>query len=185
VTAEQAPRSPLVHRAPDLGSIETATGGSVRIAEVPLLTQLDLRFDPVLGSRLPWPLPARPNTYEAAPPGDVLWLGPDEWLLVGPEPARDLIAGLDEALAGEHHSVVDVSAARAVVEMNGPGALDLLSKGCGLDLHPRSWGAGKCAQTLLARVPVIVQQRGETTRVFVRPSYGDYLADWLLDAVAG
>jgi sarcosine oxidase subunit gamma len=157
----------------------------VRIAEVPLLTQLDLRCDPTLAARLPWPLPARPNTYEGGPFTDVLWLGPDEWLLVGPEPVRDLIAGLDESLASEHHSVVDVSAARAVVEVSGPGALDLLSKGCGLDLHPRSWRTGGCTQTLLARVPVILQQRGEATRIFVRPSYGDYLVDWLLGAVGG
>jgi sarcosine oxidase subunit gamma len=39
-----------------------------------------------------------------------------------------------------------------------------------------------CAQTLLARVPVILQERDLATRVFVRPSFAGYLVDWLLDA---
>jgi sarcosine oxidase subunit gamma len=115
-----------------------------------------------------------------------LWLGPDEWLIVGPSQTTDgLIADLEQALAGEHHSLVDVSAARAVLELTAPDALELVSEGCGLDLHPRSWHAGDCAQTLLARVPVILQQRGDAIRIFVRPSFGDYLVDWLLDARTG
>ena len=31
------------------------------------------------------------------------------------------------------------------------------------------------AQTMLAKAPVILQQRGEITRVFVRPSFAEYL----------
>jgi sarcosine oxidase subunit gamma len=166
--------------------VEKTTNGRVLIAEVSLPTQIDLRSNPALASRLPFPLPARPNTFVTGPSADVLWLGPDEWLLVAPAgTAHELLAELDEVDAGEHHSVVDVSAGRSVFDLTGPGALELLSKGCGLDLHPRSWGQGACAQTLLARVPVILQQREAATRIFVRPSFGDYLVDWLLDAGVG
>lgn len=186
MTAEQAPVSPLAHRARDLASVERTTNGRVLIAEVPLPTQIDLRSDPALAPRLPFPMPARPNTFVAGPPADVLWLGPDEWLLVAePDTGHNLVSELNAALAGEHRSVVDVSAGRSVLDLAGSGALELLSKGCGLDLHPRAWGPGDCAQTLLARVPVILQQRDDATRVFVRPSFGDYLVDWLLDAGVG
>jgi sarcosine oxidase subunit gamma len=186
VTAEQTPVSPLAHRAGDLASVEKTTNGRVLIAEVPLPTQIDLRSDPALAPRLPFPLPARPNTFVAGPSADVLWLGPDEWLLVAERDTGDnFVSELNAALAGEHRSVVDVSAGRSVFDLTGPSALELLSKGCGLDLHPRSWGPGDCAQTLLARVPVILQQREAATRIFVRPSFGDYLVDWLLDASIG
>ena len=39
-------------------------------------------------------------------------------------------------------------------------------------------------QTLLARVPVILQERGDATRVFVRPSFADWLRSWMVDRVA-
>jgi sarcosine oxidase gamma subunit len=36
-----------------------------------------------------------------------------------------------------------------------------------------------CAQTLLARIPVLLQERGDATRVFVRSSFAGYLVTWL------
>jgi sarcosine oxidase subunit gamma len=81
-----------------------------------------------------------------------------------------------------HHSIVDVSASRAVIELASPDRHDLLSSGCGLDLHHRAWRDGMCAQTLLARVPVILQERARETLVLVRPSFFDYLVDWFADA---
>jgi sarcosine oxidase subunit gamma len=71
-----------------------------------------------------------------------------------------------------------------VLEVGGPRSWELLSTGCSLDLDPRVRVAGMCAQTLLARVPVILHERDAATRVFVRPSLANYLADWLLDAAA-
>jgi sarcosine oxidase subunit gamma len=79
-------------------------------------------------------------------------------------------------------SIVDVSANRATIELEGPGRLELLAHGCGLDLHPRSWRSGQCAQTLLARVPVLLQELGDSTRLFVRPSLAGWLLDWALVA---
>jgi sarcosine oxidase, subunit gamma len=89
-----------------------------------------------------------------------------------------IAAELGGALDGEHHAVVDVSANRTVVELTGDGRVDLLAQGCGLDLHPRAWRPGSCAQTLLGRVPVLLQERDHATRVFVRASFAAHLADW-------
>jgi sarcosine oxidase subunit gamma len=60
----------------------------------------------------------------------------------------------------------------------------VLAAGCALDLHPRAFGPGRCAQTLLARAAVILEQTsGEPAyRIYVRPSFAGYLADWLRDA---
>ncbi len=87
---------------------------------------------------------------------------------------------LGSSLAGVHHSVVDVSANRATLDLEGPNRRALLEAACGIDLHPRSWSTWSCAQTLLARVPVILQERPDATRVFVRPSFAGYLLDWLV-----
>jgi sarcosine oxidase, subunit gamma len=165
-------RSPLADRAEDLAAV-----GAV---EVGFLAKVNLRVDPALAARLAFALPPAPNTWRLAGGREVLWLGPDEWLMVAePASAPAILEELERALEGVHHAVVDVSADRAVVELTGDNRMDLLTRGCGLDLHPRSWRDGMCAQTLLARVPVLLQEREHATRVFVRPSFAGHLVDWL------
>jgi sarcosine oxidase subunit gamma len=127
--------------------------------------QWSLRIDPSLTKGLP----TDPNTWSAEGAREFLWLGPDEWLVIGGEP---------DALNG-HYSIVDVSANRRVIQLTGDDRLELLSQGCGVDLHPQSWRAGMCAQTLLAHVPVILQERANATRVFVRPSLEEWLKSWV------
>jgi sarcosine oxidase subunit gamma len=114
-----------------------------------------------------------------------LWLGPDEWLITAPE-NRDLLARVRRAVTGRRASVTDVSAAHTVVEFTGPNACMLLQKGCSLDLHRRAFGPGRCAQTLVARAQIILDQldAGPTYRLFVRPSFARYLCDWLIDAAS-
>jgi sarcosine oxidase, subunit gamma len=168
-------RSPLHGRARELAAVGAA--------EVAFLAQVDLRADPALAARVPFPLPPEPDAWTAGGGREALRLGPDQWLVVGaPGSAPAIVAELGGALAGEHHSVVDTSANRTVVELAGDGRLDLLAQGCALDLHPRAWRPGRCAQTLLARVPVLLQEREAATRVFVRASFAAHLAGWLHDA---
>jgi sarcosine oxidase subunit gamma len=142
-----------------------------------------------VGDALGTTLPAA-NAVAPATRGAVLWLGPDEVLVVGRDgAAAGLVAQLTAALAGARGSVVDVSAARAGVEVAGERARDVLAKGCSLDLHPRVFTPGRCAQTLLARANVIVWHLGENLydggyRVLTGASFAGYLADWLSDAAA-
>jgi sarcosine oxidase subunit gamma len=179
VTADALARSPLAGREDDLAVVGAA--------EVPFLAQVAVRID-VRGALGPHPLagepggpPTAPNTWSAVGDREWLWLGPDEWLVLGPAgSAAGIVDELEERLAGRHHSVVDVSANRAALELSEADRLELLAQGCGLDLHPRSWTPGRCAQTLLAGVPVLLQERDRATRIFVRPSFAGWLVDWLL-----
>jgi sarcosine oxidase subunit gamma len=183
VTVDGRARSPLARRAEDLRRARDNTRRAVVIAELPLLAQIDVRVAPQEAGGAPYSLPREPNTVSVTGEVEVLWLGPDEWLAVGPPgSAHEIQSSLAGALRRVHHSIVDVSANRAVLELSGPGGHGLLAKGCALDLAPPAWVAGRCAQTLLGRVGVILQERSDATRVFVRPSFGDYLVDWLLDA---
>jgi sarcosine oxidase, subunit gamma len=178
VTADPAARSPLAGRAADLAAVGAA--------EVAFPAQLSLRLDPAEAARLPLPLPVEPNTWSRGGGRETLWLGPDEWLVVAePGSAPALAEELELALQGLHHSVVDVSANRAVLELAGADRFELLAQGCRLDLHPRAWRQGGCAQTLLGRVPVLLQERGHATRIFVRASFAVHLADWLVAAATG
>jgi sarcosine oxidase subunit gamma len=66
--------------------------------------------------------------------------------------------------------------------VGGPRARDLLAHGCALDLHPRVFGPGRCAQTMLARAQVVLLPRPDDFLVLVRSSFAAYLSEWLLDA---
>ena len=148
--------------------------------ELPFLTQIDVRADPSAVAALGFP--RRPNTTSSWNDGDVLWLGPDEWLVVA-DAGREakLLGELKAALGSAHRSIVDVSANRAAFEMRGPDRLERLAIACPLDLHPRSWRPGDCAQTVFGAAPVLLHERNDATRVFVRPSFAGYVLG-LLDA---
>lgn len=190
--AELYGETPLAARAEALE--HSSVPGLVRLSEVAFSTQVALRVDPKspaaerIGTALGTMLPHRPWQVGHSDQLAVLWLGPDEWLVVGPEGrAEEIQALLTEALGGEHGAVLDVSAHRAIIEISGPRSRELLAKGCALDLHRRAFGTDHCAQTLLARAGVLLWCRDADTPVywvFVRASFARYLADWLTDAAA-
>ena len=164
--------------------------GVVALGELPAREQADLRgpadddaFRSAVQGVLGIDLPLTPNTVAARDGLEALWLGPDQWLLVADGEA--VAAPLADALAGRHAAVTDVSAARVILELDGPKAGEVLAKGCSLDLHPRAFAPGRCAQTLVARAAVLIQQTDQapTYRLYVRPSYANYLASWLMDAM--
>ncbi len=176
-------RDPLSARLAALAGISEATGGEVTLDHEPFLAQVNLRLDPSLSGLTPFPLPAEPNTAWEGDDRSALWLGPDEWLILGPpHTGADLADELSGLLADVHHSAVDVSANRVALRLSGPGVAEVLSKGCSLDLHTRSWRPGLCAQTLLGKAQVIVHERRESTRILVRTSFADYLVDWFVAA---
>jgi sarcosine oxidase subunit gamma len=186
------PRSPLAHAADRLAAATRASRGAIRLAELPFLTQVNVRLDTkgaaadAVGLALGLQLPLEPDTVVRAGDSTALWLGPDEWLLVGP-PGRErgLESRIREAAGDEPVSVTDVSAQRTTLLVTGSRARDLLAHGCPLDLHPRAFEAGRCAQTTLGRTQVVLVARDEPRAgfwVLVRSSFAGYLADWLLDA---
>lgn len=64
------------------------------------------------------------------------WMSPDELLLILPAAETgDAISGLTQALMGEHGLVADVSDARAVFDVTGPHAADVIAKLSPADLQ--------------------------------------------------
>src|ERR671938_1503273 len=82
-------RSPLAGLADRLAAAGDAPA-RIRLSEVPFLTQLTLRVTPgtpaaaAAGRSLGAPLPTTPNTTSAVGDVEVLWMRPDEWLVVAP-----------------------------------------------------------------------------------------------------
>jgi sarcosine oxidase, subunit gamma len=123
-----------------------------------------------------------------AGPTRVLCVGPEEWLLVSEEyDPRSLCEHFGPDLAARGLVLIDLTDGVAAFELKGPAARNLLSKGCGLDLHPSGFPAGRCARTRLAQLPVTVVCLDDTPRfeLYVGRSYAHYLHSWLTDAAVG
>ena len=190
--AEAVRRSALAGYAERFAAVSAASGGELSIRERPFVSQLNLRtgtdaaviqrFAAVLG----FPLPTVPNSVASLEDRRALWLGPDEWLIVGPDGQQAAIEQeLRNGLNGAFGSVTDVSANRTLLEIRGAKARVRLAHGIAIDLDPRSFGPFRCAQTLLAKAQVIIECRDESGLIlYVRASFATYAADWLLDGLA-
>lgn len=112
----------------------------------------------------------------------ILWLGPNEWWVTARDgEAAALVEALRSAFAGQHAIACDVSESRAVIVLKGSRAREVLMRGVSLDLHPKVFGVGQCAQTGLSRCNVLLHQVGEGPRfeIYVLKSFSDYLWRWL------
>lgn len=184
--------SPLAGQKDALRGASPASSVGVALFERPFLGHINLRGNPddagfadacarVLGASLP----VVPNTVAEGESVIVAWLGPDEWLVLTEVDAQDgLAAELRAALGEVHSAVTDVTGGQTVIAVHGRRAADVLAKGTPLDLHPRVFGAGCCAQTLVAKSAAFIRvlEPGDAFEIVVRRSFADYLWQWLRDA---
>ena len=129
----------------------------------------------------------------ALPAGGVAWegdgtrllgIGAGQWFVVADalDPAA-LGAALEAALAGTDGVWTDLTHARTVLAVEGERALDVLAKGCPLDLDAAR--EGFTAASLLGPFPVIVHRRTALRwEVYVLTSLGRALLDWVCEAGA-
>jgi sarcosine oxidase subunit gamma len=185
------PVSPAAHLSGSFAAAEVTGARAVRIREVPFVTMVGLRVVPGTAAaddveaRLEASLPSRCGAVTAGAGCSVLWLSPDEYLVVSSQEPAEATRALREALGDGPGSVIDLSANRTTFELSGPMARAVLEKGCPLDLHPREFEVGTAYLTLIGSVPVLVWKIEETSyRILPRSSFADFLGRWLLDAMA-
>lgn len=185
----------MADAATELSPLDSRAGSNADtavIVEHPHLGKINLRGDPddqafmdgVAGA-VGAPPPVEANTTVKAGKNSIFWLGPNEWLVVTPKGRQGAAeAALRTALEGQLVSIVDGSDARTTIRLHGANARDVLMKGCPLDLHPRVFGPGQCAQSILAKADVLIHQLDDTPTydIYVLCSFSRYLWDWLADA---
>lgn len=116
----------------------------------------------------------------------MVWMSPDELLLILPADAARTIAGaLDQALAGHHHMALDVSDARALFRLTGPAVAEVLAKGAPCDLSDRACPPGTARRTHLAGLAVgLWRLADEDWEIVCFRSYAHHLKAWLHQAAA-
>lgn len=190
--------SPAEHLAERFANASSTGRDGAVLREIPFVTMIAVRVDPaggaasdmagILGTKLPdsGGLAATGKKYSVLPQG------PDEFIVVdndSQDPAvvtdpEGTVDALIAALDGGPGLVADVSANRATFELSGPSARAVLEKSCAIDLHPRAFGDGAVASTMVGKTPVLLWRTGSSFLVMPRASFADYLGRWLLDGTA-
>jgi sarcosine oxidase subunit gamma len=175
-------RAPYSSANPDGGP----TGLVVR--EIAELGKINIRggasMAPALKANTGCDFPPEPNNVVSAGARHIVWLGPDEFLLLC-EAGRedDLHRTIRNDLGDQHFSITVVTDGLCALQLSGPALRQVLAKGCALDLHPRSFGIGDCAQTALSHAGVtLIAMDDDRFTMICRTSFAPYVLDWLQDA---
>jgi sarcosine oxidase, subunit gamma len=187
--------SPLVGLDALLMKHQATAAAAFRLNERPFLELVNVRGDTrdaafmqavesVLGCRPP----EKPNTIVQGRGYDMLWLGPDEWLVRSDAPhdasrTAPLQALLGSGFAGVFASAVDIGSGYTVLAISGTRTREVLARGCPLDLHPKLFGLGQCAQSHYFKASMtLVPTDADSFEIVVRRSFADYFVKIMLDA---
>ena len=111
----------------------------------------------------------------------IAWMSLDELLVMCPY--ADVPAALEKmskALGSNHALVVNVSDARAVFQVSGPNAREVIAKLAPVDLDQKHFTTGMFRRTRLAQVPAAFWMRDKNTfQIICFRSVGQYVFDLL------
>ena len=167
---------------PDGGAIGLVFGEMAHLGKLNLRGQNDLAkgVKVITGCTFP----PKANRFQSAGDRHVVWLGPDEYLLLceaGKE--QELQGSLNSMIPSPHFAITDVSDSLCALSLRGPAVRAVLAKGCGLDLHPKNFTAGQSAQSLLALSAVTLMALADDAFILIcRTSFAPYVQRWLADA---
>jgi sarcosine oxidase subunit gamma len=118
-----------------------------------------------------------------------LWLGPDEYLLLGgidvsevagDESPEAAAGALELALKGMPHALVDISHRQFAFEVSGPHAATILSGGCPLDLDLSEFPVGMCTRTVFSKADILLwRTEEEAFHIEVWRSFAGYVTGLL------
>jgi sarcosine oxidase subunit gamma len=107
----------------------------------------------------------------------ICWMSPDEALVMCPyDTVKASVAQMQKALAKQHALVVNVSDARAVFQVSGPSAREVMAKLCPVDLSPEAFKPGMFRRTRMAQVAAAFWMVDEETfRIVCFRSVAEYV----------
>ena len=167
----------------------------IKFQELPFMTKINLRGNPndtnfmsSASEALNAVLPVRPNTYITIDSLKIIWLGPNEWLIID-ETEHDkhgLFSKLENSFTSQDVSVTDVSENRTVIRITGAKIFILLAKFLTLNLENSLNSSSSVAQTLFIKVPVLLMRHHKHNiepkiDIFTNRSHANYIYKILVD----
>jgi sarcosine oxidase subunit gamma len=136
-----------------LAAAQTLCAPAISVRPLEAALRFSVRVRNPSTSRLDMPI----NRCMTSEGMTVARLGPDEWLALGSE-ASALEAHWRQNLAGQAHSLVDVSHRQVAIEVSGLRAREVLNGGCPLDLSDEAFPPGAATRTLLGKAEIILMR---------------------------
>ena len=132
---------------------------------------------PAASAALGLTIPTKPMSSATSGDRSVLWLGPDEWLLLAPaDQTTSLAEQLSTALAGTACALVDVSHRQTALLMDSPDAAVLLNAGVPLDLSINAFPVGMVARTIYDKAEITLWRTGpQSFRIEVWRTFAPYV----------
>lgn len=158
------------------------------IAPLPPAARYVLQMDPAhaagLGLAGGFDLAGPINSCRSTDAGLAARLGPYEWLLIARDADEAAGRGVAEALAGTHHSLVEVGHRNTGIAVAGAQATAVLNAGCALDLSDAAFPAGSATRTLLGKAEIVLMRPGTERiyRVECWRSFATYVHGFLTEA---
>jgi len=173
---------------PDAGEAPLLSLSAVSILKAAPMTRLSLRLReaaiPAAGDAFGTKLPVDPLSASTAAKRAALWMGPDEWTLLAPEDALETVtSAIADKLAGQPHSLTDISHRSEALIVSGEKAAWLLNTGIFIDFSLEKFPVGTVTRTIFHKSPVMIWRTGEDTFVVESwVSFMDYVAGILVDS---
>ncbi len=139
-----------------------------------------------IGQALGLALPREPRTsvtLELSELGNlsILWIGPDEWLVVAPD-GTDIEEKINSVTSGLY-SAVAINHRNTSITVSGVNAMLALNAGCPQDLSIDAFQAGSCARTIIGKAEVVLWRISENTfHVECWRSFSDYVWKYLVSS---
>ena len=111
----------------------------------------------------------------------ILWNGPKNWLLVSNK--KDLLSDLKQSLKENDFAITDLSHSRAVIELEGENAKEILKKGCPFNFNELK--KNNCVNSVFNGITITIDMQNdkpENLRLFALRSFGESLYHSISDA---
>ena len=160
-------------------------GNGTSLSPVDAHERISLRADAnaakALGKTIGLALPTKAATSVTKSGISALWIGPDEWLIIG-EMQSNLDARLN-GVKGHLYSAVPVDHRNTAISVSGPNAVHTLNSGSPRDLSLDAFPVGACSRTILGKSEIILWRTGKQEfHVECWRSFSDYVWKFLVDA---
>jgi len=111
----------------------------------------------------------------------ILWCGPKNWLLVSTK--KDLLIAIKKSLKEMDFAVTDLSHSRAIIELDGENAKEVLKKGCPFNFNELK--KNNCVNSIFNGITItidMIDDNPNKIRLFALRSFGESLYHNITDA---
>ena len=111
----------------------------------------------------------------------ILWTAPSTWLVISRK--ENIVEKIKEKCNSDNFAITDISHSRAIIQLKGPQAKDILKKGCPLNFN--KFENNNCAGTVFHGINIVVDFVGnnpDTFNLLTLRSFGESFYHHITDA---